>query len=144
MLDIAGMKGMDVLPPSCGIGPDDLKNAIKKQNVTLQQGDVVMLRTGRMRLWPDHDKYLIDEPGLNVEGAQYLAEEGKCIAIGGDNVALEQLPSADPDSYLPVHCYLFSVVAVVIIEVLMIELLVSEKVSEFVFIGSPLPLMCLF
>ena len=140
LLDIAGLKGMDVLPSSYGIGPDDLKNAIKKQNVTLQPGDVVMLRTGRMRLWPDHDKYLIDEPGLNVEGAQYLAEEGKCIAIGGDNVALEQLPSADPDSYLPVHCYLFSVVGVVIIEVLMLEELAREKVYEFAFFGAPLRL----
>jgi len=93
-----------------------------------------------MRLWPDHDKYLIDEPGLNVEGAQYLAEEGKCIAIGGDNVALEQLPSADPDSYLPVHCYLFSVVGVVIIEVLMLEELAREKVYEFAFFGAPLRL----
>lgn len=140
LLDIAGMKGVDVLPPSYGIGPDDLQATIKKQNVRLEPGDVVLLRTGRMQLWPDHDKYLIDEPGLNVEGAQYLAETGKCIAIGGDNVALEQLPSADPDSYLPVHCYLFSVVGVVIIEVLMLEQLAKEKVYEFAFFGAPLRL----
>jgi kynurenine formamidase len=140
LLDIAGMKGVDVLPPSYGIGPDDLRAAVKKQNVGLEPGDVVLLRTGRMQLWPDHDKYLIDEPGLNVEGAQYLAENGRCIAIGGDNVALEQLPSADPDSYLPVHCYLFSVVGVVIIEVLMLEQLAKEKVYEFAFFGAPLRL----
>jgi kynurenine formamidase len=140
MLDIAALKGVDVLPPSYGIGADDLKAALKKQNVRLQSGDVVLLRTGRMQLWPDHDKYLIDEPGLNVEGARYLAEEGKCIAIGGDNVALEQLPSADPDSYLPVHCYLFSVVGVVIIEVLMLEQLAKEKIYEFAFFGAPLRL----
>ena len=140
LLDIAGMKGVDVLPPSYGIGPDDLQAAIKKQDVRLEPGDVVLLRTGRMQLWPDHDKYLIDEPGLNVEGAQYLAENGRCIAIGGDNVALEQLPSADPDSYLPVHCYLFSVVGVVIIEVLMLEQLAKEKVYEFAFFGAPLRL----
>jgi kynurenine formamidase len=140
LLDIAGLKGVDVLPSSYGIGPDDLRAAVKKQNVRLEPGDVVLLRTGRMQLWPDHDKYLIDEPGLNVEGAQYLAETGKCIAIGGDNVALEQLPSADPDSYLPVHCYLFSVVGVVIIEVLMLEQLAKEQVYEFAFFGAPLRL----
>jgi kynurenine formamidase len=140
LLDIAGLKGVDVLPPSYGIGADDLRAAIAAQGVTLQPGDVVLLRTGRMRLWPDHDKYLIDEPGLNVEGAQFLAETGQCIAIGGDNVALEQLPSADPDSYLPVHCYLFSVVGVVIIEVLMLEQLAKEQVYEFAFLGAPLRL----
>jgi kynurenine formamidase len=140
LLDVAALHGVDVLPPSYGIGAADLQAAIAKQKVTLQPGDVVLLRTGRMRLWPDHDKYLIDEPGLNVEGAQFLAETGKCIAVGGDNVALEQLPSADPDSYLPVHCYLFSVVGVVIIEVLMLEELAREKVYEFAFFGAPLRL----
>ncbi|RIL07378.1 MAG: cyclase [Proteobacteria bacterium] len=140
MLDIAGLKGVDVLAPSYGIGADDIRAACKRQNVALQKGDVVLLRTGRMRLWPDHDKYLIDEPGLNLEGAMYLAEEGGCIAIGGDNVALEQLPSADPDSYLPVHCYLFAVVGVVIMEVIMLEELARDRISEFGFFGAPLRL----
>ena len=140
MLDIAGLKGVDTLPPSYGIGADDIRQAVKKQNVRLEKGDVVLLRTGRMRLWPDHDKYLIDEPGLNVEGAQYLAEQGGCIAIGGDNVALEQLPSAEPDNWLPVHCYLFAVVGVMIIEVLMLEEIAREKLYEFAFFGAPLRL----
>ena len=52
----------------------------------------------------------------------------------------EQLPSADPDSYLPVHCYLFSVVGVPIIEVLVLEELAVEKVYEFGFFGAPLRL----
>ena len=42
-------------------------------------------------------------------------------------MALEQLPSADPDSYLPVHLLLFSVVGVVIIEVLMLEQLAEGE-----------------
>lgn len=140
MLDIAGLKGVDVLLPSYGIGADDIRAAAKAQNVKLQKGDVVLLRTGRMQLWPDHDKYLIDEPGLDVSGAQYLAEDCGCIAIGGDNVALEQLPSADPDSYLPVHCYLFAVVGVVIMEVIMLEELARDRLYEFGFFGAPLRL----
>ena len=140
LLDIAGLKGVDTLPPSYGIGKKDLQDAIKAQNVKMEKGDVVLLRTGRMRLWPDHDKYLIDEPGLNLEGAQFLAEECGCIAIGGDNVALEQLPSADPDNYLPVHCYLFAVVGVMIIEIVMTEELAKEKLYEFAFFAAPLKL----
>ncbi|MGD9765719.1 MAG: cyclase family protein [Candidatus Binatia bacterium] len=139
MLDIAGLKGKDVLPESYGIGTKDIEDALDRQKVELQNGDVVMLRTGRMRLWPDHDKYLMKEPGLNLEGAQYLAGKG-AIAIGGDNVALEQLPSVEPNNYLPVHAYLFAVVGVMIIEVLWLEQLAAEKVSEFAFVGLPLKL----
>jgi kynurenine formamidase len=140
MLDVAGLHGVDVLPESYGIGAADLRAAARRQQVELLKGDVVLVRTGRMRLWPDHDKYLINEPGLDVGGAQFLADECGAIVVGCDNVAFEQLPSADPDSYLPVHCYLFSVVGVPIIEVLVLEELAAEKVYEFGFFGAPLRL----
>lgn len=140
LLDIARLKGVEVLPPSYGIGPRDIEEALAAQQVALEPGDVVLLRTGRMRLWPDHDAFLLDEPGLNLEGAKYLAERGRCIAIGGDNVALEQMPSAEPNSWIPVHCYLFSVVGVLIIEVLMLEELAKDGVYEFAFFGAPLRL----
>ncbi len=139
LLDIAAVKGVDTLPSSYGIGTKDIEAALERQRVRLESGDIVMLRTGRMRLWPDKLKYLVDEPGLNLEGAQYLAGHG-CIAIGGDNVALEQLPSVEPNNYLPVHAYLFSVVGVMIIEVMMLEELAQENVYEFAFFGAPLRL----
>jgi kynurenine formamidase len=140
LLDIAGTKGLDMLPPSYGIGAQDIKDACKKQNVKLEKGDIVLLRTGRMRLWPDHDKFLINEPGLNLEGARYLAEEGGAITVGSDNIALEQLPSTESDNWLPVHCYLFAVVGVMIIEVMMLEEIAKEKIYEFAFFGAPLRL----
>jgi kynurenine formamidase len=138
MLDIAKLKGVEVLPPSYGIGEKDLQDACEAQNVELRKGDVVLVRTGRMRLWPDHDQYLIDEPGLNLEGARYLCEKGECILLGGDNVALEQLPSEDPDSYLPVHCYIFNVMGVTMVEVLNLEELAEAEVYEFAFFGAGL------
>jgi kynurenine formamidase len=140
LLDVAATKGVDMLPPSYGIGAQDIKDTCKKQNVKLQKGDIVLLRTGRMKLWPDHDKFLINEPGLNLEGARYLAEEGGCITLGADNVAFEQLPSIDPENWLPVHCYLFAVAGVLIIEVLMLEELAQDKLYEFAFVGAPLRL----
>jgi len=140
LLDIAALQGVDILPDSYGIGARDLRDAARRQHVELRQGDVVLVRTGRMRLWPDHDKYLLNEPGIDVSGAKFLAEEGGAIVVGCDNVACEQLPSVDPDSYLPVHCYLFAVVGVPIIEVLMLEELAQEQVYEFAFFGAPLRL----
>ena len=140
LLDIAALQGVDVLPDSYGIGAHELQEAARRQQVALQSGDVVLVRTGRMRCWPDHDAYLLNEPGLNLSGAQFLAETCGAMVVGCDNVACEQLPSVDPDSYLPVHCYLFAVVGVPIIEVLMLEELAQAQVYEFAFFGAPLRL----
>jgi kynurenine formamidase len=140
LLDVAALQGVDILPDSYGIGAQDLQDAARRQHVELRQGDVVLIRTGRMRLWPDHDKYLLNEPGIDVGGAKFLAEECGAMVVGCDNVACEQLPTVDPDSYLPVHCYLFAVVGVPIIEVLMLEELAQKQVYEFAFFGAPLRL----
>lgn len=139
LLDVAAMKGVDVLPDSYGIGKADLEETIKSQGVEIQQGDIVMIRTGRMTVWPNRDAYLNNSPGLNIEGAEYLAGLGAMI-IGGDNIALEQGPSAEPDNYFPVHTYLFSEVGIPIIEVLNLEELAKEKIYEMGFIAKAMPL----
>jgi kynurenine formamidase len=50
-------------------------------------GDVALIRTGRMRLWPDRATYLPLPPGLNREGAEFLAKAG-AIMVGADNHSL--------------------------------------------------------
>lgn len=139
LLDVAALKGVDMLPSSYGIGAADLREAAARQNVQVKKGDLVLLRTGRMLAWPDREKYLFDEPGLNLDGAKYLADQG-VIGVGADNLGLEQMPSADPSHFFPVHSYLFGVAGAIIIEVLMLEELAREKVYEFAFLGAPLKL----
>lgn len=140
LLDVAAIKGTDMLPDSYGITAQDLKDTAAKQGTTPRPGDVVLLRTGRMKVWPDHDRFLLNEPGLALDGARWLAEENEAMVIGADNIALEQLPSTDPENWLPVHCYLFGVKGVPIIEVLWLEELAQEHLYEFAFFGAPLRL----
>lgn len=140
MIDVAAAKGVDMLPESYGIGEKDLKEALNKQGTSIQEGDIVMIRTGCMNVWPDRDKYLNNSPGLNIEGAEFLAGEG-AIIIGGDNIALEQSPSAEPDNYFPVHTYLFSEVGIPIIEVLQLEDLSKAGIYEMGFFGTAMPLV---
>lgn len=139
LLDVAGAKGVERLPPSYGIGKDDLQLAMTKQNVTIKQGDVVMIRTGMMTVWPDREQYLTNSPGLNIEGAEYLSSLGAMI-IGADNIALEQGPSAEPDNYFPVHTYLFAEAGIPIIEVMNLEELAKNKEYEVAFIGKAMPI----
>ncbi|RKP58669.1 cyclase family protein [Pararobbsia silviterrae] len=140
LLDIAACKGVDRLPPSYGIGKADIDEAMAKQGVEIRKGDVVMLRTGMMTVWPDRDLFMKHSPGLNVEGAEYLAGLGAMI-IGADNISLENAPSPEPDNYFPVHTYLFSEVGIPIIELLWLEELAKEKVYEVAFIGRAMPIV---
>jgi kynurenine formamidase len=135
MLDVAALHGLDVLPPSYGIGEADLRGCLKHQNIKLMVGDVVLIRTGRMRLWPDRATYLPNPPGLNREGADFLAKAG-AIIIGADNHCLEQAPSADPENWQVVHTYLLAEAGVPILEIVNLEDLARDGVHEFAFLGA--------
>jgi kynurenine formamidase len=139
LLDVPGALDLGVLPDSFAIGPDELDQALGKQQTELRPGDVVLVRTGRMSLWPDPVGYLAREPGLNRAGAVYLAEKGAAV-IGADNIALEQLPSADPENWMSVHTYLLAEAGIPILEVMDLEELAGERCYEFVFIGACLKL----
>jgi kynurenine formamidase len=139
LIDVAAAQGVDVLPNSFGIGEQELREALDRQGTKIRPGDVVLIRTGRMTVWPDMDLYLTDEPGLNREGAEFLAKAG-AIIVGGDNIALEQFPSPDPENWVPVHTYLLAEAGVPVMEVVNTEPLAAEGVHEFAFIGACLPL----
>jgi kynurenine formamidase len=135
MLDVAALLGVDVLPPSYGIGEADLRAALKHQGTKLLPGDVVLIRTGRMRLWPDKATYLPNPPGINREGAEFLAKAG-AIIIGADNHCLEQAPSADPENWQVVHSYLLAEAGIPILEIANLEELAEDRVFEFAFVGA--------
>ncbi|WP_158800809.1 cyclase family protein [Acidisoma sp. S159] len=135
MLDIASMHGLDVLPPSYGIGAKDLENCLKHQKTELRPGDVVLLRTGQMKHWLDAAAFCANTPGLTREGAEYLCKGG-AVMIGADNLTLEQVPSTEPGNYLPVHCYLLAEAGVPILEMAQLDELSANAVFEFAFIGA--------
>lgn len=139
MLDIAGLKGVDQLPKSYGIGSDDLAAAAEKQGVEVREGDVVLVRTGRFQEWPNAATYLPDEPGLNLDGAQWLVERGAMV-IGSDNIAIEQHPSPVAETWTPVHMYLFNQAGVPLIEVVDCEELAADGVYEFCLVALHLKL----
>jgi len=139
LIDVAKSKSMVRLPASYAITVADLQDALKKQGTKLQPGDVVLVRTGLMTLWPDENKYrLLDEAGLSLEAAQWLVEGQKAMLLGSDNLGVESLPSPDPANFVPVHSYLQAEHGVSILEAAWLEDLSKDQVYEFVFIASPL------
>jgi kynurenine formamidase len=135
LLDIAAMHGVEELPVSYGIGPEDLSNCLKHQGSELRPGDVVMVRTGRMRAWPDPHAYMTNPPGINRAGAEFLAKGG-AVTIGSDTHTLEQTPSADPENWQVVHTYLLAEAGIPIMEIVNLEELAAERIHAFVFFGA--------
>ena len=135
MLDIPALLGVDMLPSSYGITGAELNGALRRQQLELRPGDVVLVRTGRIKSWPDPTAYMVDSPGLNLDGAKFLAEAG-AMMIGTDTVSFEQMPTEDEDNWQVVHTYLLAECGVPIMEVVDCEALADEGIDEFAFVGA--------
>jgi kynurenine formamidase len=140
LLDIAGLHGVDCLPPGHVITPEELRSAAREQGCELRPRDVVLLRTGRMTCWPDPEAYLPDNPGLGLAAARYLCEDVGAMCLGTDAVSMDVAPHEDPESFVPVHCYMFATAGAQIVEVLDLEEIAAEKVYEFALLAFPLKL----
>ena len=139
LIDVAKSKNVAYLPTSYSITVADLQDALKKQGTTLRPGDVVLIRTGVMTLWPDQAKYrLADQAGLSLEAAQWLVEGQQAMLLGADNFGVESFPSKDPANFVPVHTYLLAERGVSLLEAMWLEDLSKDQVYEFLFIASPL------
>jgi kynurenine formamidase len=140
LLDVAGMHGVDCLPEGYAITPQDLQDCAAKQGTEIPKKSVVLVRTGRMTVWPDFDGYLLKPPGINLPAAKWLCEEAGAMCIAGDSIGLEVMPWDEPDAFLPVHAYMFATAGAQIIEVVDMEEIAAEKQYEFAFLGFPMKL----
>ncbi|MDL4775247.1 MULTISPECIES: cyclase family protein [Thermomonosporaceae] len=139
LLDFPALRGVDMLPDQYGITPEDVDECLAAQGVELRLGDVVLVRTGRMRAWPDATEWGDNPPGLTRAAAVHLVEKGAMI-VGSDTMCVEQGPSPDPDNYTPVHTYLLAEAGAPLIEVLDLEELAAAQVYEFGFFAACLRL----
>ena len=144
LLDIARLKGEKWLAAGYAITADDLELAAKKQNVSVQPGDVLLFRTG---WW---SKYLSDknrtefntlEPGLGMSAVPWLHEK-QIAAVAADNLAVEVLPGEDPNVTLPVHMVLIRDMGMTLGEMFDLDELADDCAEDgrwdFLFLGPPL------
>jgi len=138
LLDIAKLKGEDILKEGTAINTDDIKAAAKAAKVEIETGDVVLFHTGWLNVMEsDPDRFMAGQPGLGLEGAKYLASLG-VVAVGADNWALEVLPSENPQHAFPVHPELLAKNGIYILENMDTRALAADGVAEFLFVlGQP-------
>ena len=137
LLDIAGLHEVECLPDSYGITQADCERALEKQEVTLGEGDIALIRTGRMKYWPDGAQVMGNPPGMSLEASRWIASLG-IIAIGADQECVECGPSEHEDNWLPGHCHFLAEAGCVMMELLDLESLARDKVYELCFIGAPI------
>lgn len=140
LIDVAAARGLDMLPAGYQVRKGDLQQALAKQGVKLQRGDVVLVRTGRMKLYARSDAYVNDAPGLTLDAARFLIEEGGAMTVGADNLSFEGFPSEVEWNYIPVHTYLLAQQGAHILELVDLEGLAADRIYEFAFIGASLKL----
>jgi len=139
MLDIAALKGVDMLGDTYEITVADLQQALGKQgNLKLQPGDAVIIHTGWGRLWgKDNARFVKSTPGIGVAAAEWLAKQDPLL-VGSDNWPVEVAPNPDKDLSLPVHQIFLVVNGIHILENLKLDELAAKRVYEFAFTMQPL------
>src|SRR4029079_11928879 len=103
LIDVAGFKGIEMLGDNYEITVEDLEGALKKQNLTLQPGDAVLIHTGWGKLYgKDNPRYVQSCPGIGVKAAEWLAAKDPML-LGSDNWPVEVSPNPDKQLSLPVR-----------------------------------------
>jgi kynurenine formamidase len=140
LIDVAGFKGVEMLGDNYEITVEDLEGALKKQNLTLQPGDAVIIHTGWGKLWgKDNARYMGKMPGIGVAAAEWLAKQDP-ILVGADTAPVEISPNPDPQLSLPVHQIMLVVNGIHLLENLKLDELASKRTYEFAFVMQPLKL----
>ena len=137
LIDLPASRGETMLPNNFRIGKADLQAALARQKLAIRAGDVVLIRTGRMAKYKAGQAFIDDAPGLDMDGARFLVDEGAMV-VGADNLSFEVFPSKDNSNYVPVHTYLLAEHGVPIIELAYLEELARNEMYEFAFIGGSL------
>ncbi len=138
LLDVAAAQGVEVLEAQRVIGPADMDAAARAAKVEVRSGDVMLVRTGWIRLWPDQRKYYSvqsGQPGLNAEAAKWATDRG-VFCLGSDNFAVEHVPS--PGNTMPVHIHCLVERGVHLLEVVNLEELARARTYEFLLVMVPL------
>lgn len=138
LVDVAAFKGVEMLDDNYEITVDDLEGALKKQNLTLQPGDAVIIHTGWGKLYgKDNPRYVKSCPGIGVQAALWLATKDPML-LGADNWPVEVAPNPDKQLSLPVHQIALVVNGIHLLENLKLDELAQKGVGEFAFVMQPL------
>jgi kynurenine formamidase len=141
LYDIPGFREVPALPAGEAVTADELLALEAAHGVAAGAGDVALVRTGYLSVWPDPDALARHRgAGPDITAARLLAERG-VVAAGSDTETFEVQPAPDPGEPAnpqPVHTLLLIEKGVYIMESLDLEALAAAQAREFLFVALPL------
>ena len=141
LLDPPTYRGVDALPAGEPVGADELQAIAEAQGVEVRPWDVVLIRTGYLKYWPDADAMEAHKTaGPDLSAAEWLLEQG-VVATGTDTETYEVMPTPDrgsPANPQPVHTKLLIENGIYLLESIYLEEIARDRVYEFLFVMLPL------
>jgi kynurenine formamidase len=104
LADVARAHEVDHFEDGHVITGDDLDAAMALGALTVERGDVLLVRTGQMRFLRagDRQRFAYPTPGLSTQSVEWLHDHD-VAAVATDTLAFEVFPGEDPAVLLPVH-----------------------------------------
>ena len=139
LINMAKHHGVSSMRGGEGITREDIKKAIKKQNIELKKGDIILFHTGwtDTKLKSSPEEWGASIPGITNDAAVYLSEL-KPMAVGADTWGLGAVPPIEGDKVYYDHVTLIKENGIYILETMDTGKLAKENVTEFMFVlGQP-------
>ena len=140
LLDVPAYRGIDALPAHEPVGAAELQAVAAAQGTPVGKWDVVLIRSGYMKFWPDAEQLAAHKTaGPDLSAAEWLLESG-VIASGTDTETYEVQPAPDrgvPANPQPVHTLLLIENGIYLMESLYLEELSRDRVHEFLLVILP-------
>lgn len=135
IVDMAKHFGVETMAAGQHFGSPEIKAAAEAQGVTFQEGDVILFHTGWTEgmFETDPAAWVSGEPGLNNEGAEYMASLNP-LAVGADTWGLEPIPAPEGDKIFYGHVTLLKEHGIYILETMNTGPVLRDGVNEFMFV----------
>jgi kynurenine formamidase len=147
LLDVARHEGVRWLENGTPILPETLDACAERSGVTVESGDIVLVRTGMMtrcleeRSWAGYCGG--PAPGLSVHCARWLYER-EVAAVATDTWGLEVLPNETQACFQPLHMISLRNTGVLFGEIFHLDALADACAEDgnhaFLFTAPPLPI----
>ena len=137
LIDVAGHRGVDMLPMGYAIQPAELDEVLAAQGTEVREGDLVLVHTGWGKNWLDPDTMMKGEPGLGKACGQWAVDKN-IVCWGCDQFATDPLPYEFPGEALPMHISMLVKAGIRLMENVNMKPLLDAKVYEFLAIAAPL------
>ena len=142
MVDVPSMHGKQILDKGHAVTPKEVERFLGDNGLSVGRGDALFVYTGASRLWAEPEKYnefWEASPGIGYELAKWLDKNDVAVS-GADTPGSEVAPPEIRGTRLPVHQYLVTKCGIRLIDNIKLDELARDKVYEFLFICSPLPI----